>query len=64
MEIALDATRRRQAGAVAPMGRMGTTSEIASAALFLTSDLSSYVTGHTLVVDGGVVIADPFKNPL
>lgn len=64
MEIALDEARRVDAGKVAPMGRMGTTSEIGSAVLFLTSDLSSYVTGHTLVVDGGVVIADPFKMPL
>jgi NAD(P)-dependent dehydrogenase (short-subunit alcohol dehydrogenase family) len=36
-----------------PMGRFATTTEIASCALFLTSPLASYVTGSTLVADGG-----------
>ena len=36
-----------------PMGRFGETSEIASAALFLASPESSYITGQTLFVDGG-----------
>lgn len=36
-----------------PLGRPGSTDEIAKAALFLLSDLASYVTGHTLPVDGG-----------
>jgi NAD(P)-dependent dehydrogenase (short-subunit alcohol dehydrogenase family) len=36
-----------------PMGRMGTSDEIAKAALFLASDDSSFVTGIELFVDGG-----------
>lgn len=36
-----------------PLGRPGSTDEIAKTALFLLSDLASYITGHTLPVDGG-----------
>jgi NAD(P)-dependent dehydrogenase (short-subunit alcohol dehydrogenase family) len=42
-----------QAVAKRPMGRIGTPEEIAKAALFLASDDSTFMTGATLVVDGG-----------
>jgi NAD(P)-dependent dehydrogenase (short-subunit alcohol dehydrogenase family) len=35
------------------MGRFGTSEEIAAAAIYLASDAASFVTGTTLVVDGG-----------
>ena len=46
----------RLAGALAriPEGRMGTPADMAGTALFLASPLASYVTGHTVVVDGGL----------
>lgn len=37
-----------------PLGRMGTAEEVADAALFLTSPHANYITGQTLVVDGGM----------
>lgn len=46
----------RRAGALAsiPQGRMGLPADMAGTAIFLASPLASYVTGHTIVVDGGL----------
>jgi NAD(P)-dependent dehydrogenase (short-subunit alcohol dehydrogenase family) len=47
---------RDQVVARTPMGRVGQPDEIAGAAVYLLSDAASYVTGHTLVADGGMTI--------
>ncbi|MCU1374690.1 MAG: short-chain dehydrogenase/reductase [Actinomycetia bacterium] len=57
-----DAGRARNV-AVTPLGRVGETSDIASVILFLASDLSAFVTGQTLVADGGVTSRNPFPIP-
>ena len=44
----------------APLRRVAEPPDIASAALFLAGDLSSYVSGHTIVVDGGVGAKFPY----
>jgi 2,4-dienoyl-CoA reductase [(3E)-enoyl-CoA-producing], peroxisomal len=45
---------RADAAASCPLGRMAAIDDIASAALYLCSDLASFVNGVTLVVDGGL----------
>ncbi len=40
-----------------PMGRYGSPDEVAGGALYLASDAASFLTGHTLVIDGGMTIA-------
>jgi NAD(P)-dependent dehydrogenase (short-subunit alcohol dehydrogenase family) len=51
-----DAKRQRRLVHV-PMGRFGEPIEIANGALFLASDESSFVTGQSLIVDGGITAA-------
>jgi len=52
------ANPKRREGAIAriPLQRLGTPQDMAGAALFLASPLSAYITGHTLVVDGGLIL--------
>jgi 3-oxoacyl-[acyl-carrier protein] reductase len=40
-----------------PLRRMGTPEDMAGAALFLASPLAGYITGQTLVVDGGLTLS-------
>jgi 3-oxoacyl-[acyl-carrier protein] reductase len=41
-----------------PLGRLGTPRDIANAALFLASDEASYITGTTIIVDGGQTLPE------
>jgi NAD(P)-dependent dehydrogenase (short-subunit alcohol dehydrogenase family) len=45
-----------EAGTGVPIGRVGEPEDIANAALFLASDLASFVTGAEMVVDGGAMV--------
>ncbi|MFE9318790.1 SDR family oxidoreductase [Streptomyces albidoflavus] len=48
--------REEEAAAAYPLGRLGVPSDIGGAAAFLTSEHSAWVTGQTLVVDGGIFL--------
>ncbi|SDM50564.1 Enoyl-(Acyl carrier protein) reductase [Streptomyces sp. cf386] len=48
--------REEEAAAAYPLARLGVPSDIGGAAAFLTSDQSDWVTGQTLVVDGGIFL--------
>ncbi|MCP1470425.1 NAD(P)-dependent dehydrogenase (short-subunit alcohol dehydrogenase family) [Sphingobium sp. OAS761] len=53
-QAAADPQARAMIEGMTPMGRMGRPEEIAAAVLWLCSDAASFVTGHPLLVDGGV----------
>ena len=53
-----DAESKRAVETFIPMGRFGTPEDIGKAVLFLASDDAAYVTGQTLIVDGGVTLPE------
>jgi NAD(P)-dependent dehydrogenase (short-subunit alcohol dehydrogenase family) len=59
----LGAEAREQNAANVPLGRVGLPADIAAGLLFLASDLASFVSGQTLVVDGGVSAKFPYGTP-
>ena len=49
--------KKRLVGEEVPLGKMGSPLDVAKTALFLASDMSSYITGQTINVDGGNVLS-------
>jgi 3-oxoacyl-[acyl-carrier protein] reductase len=54
MSHGLDAQQLGQITRRTPMGRLGESHDVARAILFLTDPANNYITGHVLVVDGGL----------
>ncbi|MGE5426003.1 MAG: SDR family NAD(P)-dependent oxidoreductase [Bacillota bacterium] len=51
--VGLDETLKEQTVAAIPLGRMGSGDDIAQLAVFLSGEGASYITGQTIIVDGG-----------
>lgn len=54
MAVALGSERLEQIKAQTPLGRLGEPQDVADAVLFLASEAASFITGHVLVIDGGL----------
>ena len=57
-----DPVKRDQVVSHIPMGRAGTSEEIAAVVAFLASDEAAYITGQTIYVDGGLVLYPDFRT--
>lgn len=64
MLLGTDEARREHEAKISkiPMSRTGEPREISDAVVFLASDSSSFVTGHTLFVDGGYSAGHTFRG--
>jgi glucose 1-dehydrogenase len=57
-----DPEKRAQVESHIPMGRAGTSDEMAAAVAFLASDEAAYITGQTLFIDGGLTLYADFRE--
>jgi 3-oxoacyl-[acyl-carrier protein] reductase len=53
---AIPGDKRKNLESQIPMARVGAAQDVADTILFLASDLSSYVTGQIIGVDGGLIV--------
>ena len=58
-----DPAKRAEVERHIPMGRAGTSEEMAAAVAFLASDEAAYITGQTLFIDGGLTLYADFQQP-
>ncbi len=58
-----DPQKRKEVESHIPMGRVGTSEEMAAITAFLASDEAAYITGQTLFVDGGLTLYPDFLKP-
>ena len=58
-----DPQKRKEVESHIPMGRVGTSEEMAAITAFLASDDAAYITGQTLFVDGGLTLYPDFIKP-
>jgi glucose 1-dehydrogenase len=58
-----DPQKRAEVEQHIPMGRAGTSEEMAAVTVFLCSEEAAYITGQTIFVDGGLTLYPDFREP-
>jgi NAD(P)-dependent dehydrogenase (short-subunit alcohol dehydrogenase family) len=61
VEALMSEERQAESAAAIPLGRLAAPDDIANTVTFLGSDLASYITGQTIVVDGGATAQFPLS---